>query len=183
MELAEIQTYFEANKDKPEVQKFVNGFVTSDRVNAFLGTDEGAKIIQPIKDQHFSKSLESWKSKNLQTIIDEEVGKRSPKETEDQKRLRKLEEENLAIRKQNKISEFKNKASKFASEKNIPVALLDHLNYPETDEELNGRLGAIAEIFKDLTFKQNGRQRPASHGNSDPRATMNDIIRQAAGHR
>lgn len=182
MELSEVQQFIEANKDKPEVQKFVSGFVTADKVSSYLSTEDGSKILQPIKDQHFSKSLETWKAKNLQSIIDEEVGKRNPKETDEQKRLRKLEEENAAIKKQNRLSDMKGKAVKFASEKNIPVSLFDHLSYPDTEEELSTKLGAIAEIFKDIQLKNNGRPRPAGNGDPSPKGSMNNIIRKAAGY-
>lgn len=44
------------------------------------------------KDKHSTKSLETWKTNNLQKLINEAVAKANPQETPEQKKIRELEE-------------------------------------------------------------------------------------------
>lgn len=75
------------------------------------------KDIESERDQHVTTSLETWKKNNLKTLIDEEINKRNPGETPEQKRIRELEEK---LEKQTKDAErnaLKEKALAYMTEK------------------------------------------------------------------
>ena len=56
-----------------------------------MDTKEGQRFIQPDLDRYFTKGLESWKEKNLEKIVDEEISKRNPEQSDEQKRISALE--------------------------------------------------------------------------------------------
>ncbi len=76
LESADVATYLASN---PEY------------VNTLLGTDLGAKALQPKLDSHFTKSLETWKANNLEKIVNERVEALFPNETPQSKQMRELQ--------------------------------------------------------------------------------------------
>src|SRR5690606_21288053 len=73
------------------------------------------------KDTHHRTALETWKTNNLNALIDEEVKKRNPEETPEQKRIRELEEKIENGEKATKRAELKNKAMAYATEQKLPA--------------------------------------------------------------
>jgi hypothetical protein len=178
MELKEVQEFLKTNADKPEVKDYVKGFITPDGVAGFIDTDEGKKVIQPKLDGHFTKSLETWKTNNLQKMIDEEVGKevskRYPAETPEQKRLKQLETD-LEREKTSRVkSELKMTAITEATQKGLPVELVDYFVGQDIDStKIN--LSLLEKTIKDAQkkwtdeiFKKYGRKpegpEPGSEG-------------------
>jgi hypothetical protein len=164
MEFQEIQQYLEANKESEEVKKFIGGFITTDRVKSFLSeTEEGKKLMQSEKDSHFTKSLETWKNNNLNVLIDTEIAKRYPEETEDQKRIRKLETELVDSKKTAHKTGLKNRAITTLTEKGIPIDFAEH--FLGDDEAMtDANIAKLESIWQDslqaaveLKFKENGR--------------------------
>lgn len=168
MELKDVQTFIDQNKTNPEVQAYIKGFVTPDGVKGFLETDEGQKIIQPKLDQHFTKSLETWRTNNLQKIIDAEVDKvvkeKYPQETEEQKRLRKLEADLQNETSLRKRAELINKATEEATNKGLPLDLVKHFVGNDEDSTKAGLLELETAWKKalaaqtDKLFKDYGRK-------------------------
>jgi hypothetical protein len=69
------------------------------------------------KDKHHNTALETWKTNHLQTLIDEEVAKRNPTETPEQKRIRELEEKLANQEKENSRKTLRENAIKYATSK------------------------------------------------------------------
>jgi hypothetical protein len=165
MTLEEIKQFFEQNKDNEDVKNYLAGLSkpTPEGVSAFLATEEGKKILQPRLDQHFTKGLETWKEKTLPSLLDEEIKKKFPGETEEQKRLRKLEEE-LAKERQARVkSELINKATTLATQKGLPVELVSYFVGQDEDTTVNN-LTALENIWQqhlqkavEEKFKESGR--------------------------
>lgn len=126
MTLEELKQFIEQNKDNQEVQNYLKGLfpLTPEGVTAFLATEEGKKLLQPKLDAHFTKGLDTWKGNNLAGLIEEEIKKKFPEETEDQKRMRKLEDELKAEKQARVRSELVNKATTIATQKGLPVELV-----------------------------------------------------------
>jgi len=177
MDLQEVRQYLEENKGNSDVQSVVNEFktVSDDDVRSYLDTDDGKKILRPILDRYHSKSLQTWKDNNLQTIVDEEVAKRNPEETEEQKRIRKLEEELENRDKQAKRTTLENKAIKLAQEKSLPTDLVNF--FIGDDEETTSanldafkeKLDATVQAQVEQKFKENGRDVKDGAGHSTPK--------------
>ncbi len=165
MTLEELKQFIEANKDNQEVQNYLKGLypLTPEGVTAFLNTEDGKKLLQPKLDAHFTKGLETWKSNNLASLLDDEIKKKFPGETEDQKRMRKLEDE-LANEKNARIrSELVNKATTLATQKGLPVELVAYFVGQDEDSTVNN-LTAVESIFQthiqkavEEKFKDSGR--------------------------
>lgn len=172
MTLEEIKAYLEKNKDTEEVKNYLAGLSkpTPEGVAAFLDTAEGKKILQPKLDQHFTKGLETWKEKTLPGLLEEEIKKKFPDETEEQKRLRILEDELTKERQARIKSELANKATTLATQKGLPVDLVPY--FVGQDEETTlANIGNLETIYQkhlqasvEAKFKENGRTPPGSGG-------------------
>ena len=75
MNLEEVKQFLDANKENEDVKAYLEELsaVSADKVKGFLETDEGQKLIRPKLDQHFTKSLETWKANNLDELVDTKV--------------------------------------------------------------------------------------------------------------
>lgn len=176
MTLAEIIAFFEQNKDDEAVKNYLAGLSkpTPEGVKEFLETEEGEKLIKPRLDQLFTKGLETWKEKTMPGLIEEEIKKKFPEETEEQKRLRKLEEELTKERKARYQSELKTKATTFATQKGLPVDLVGYF-VGQDEETTTSNLTTLETIWQknleaavEAKFKESGRKpHPGGGGGGD----------------
>lgn len=188
MDLKAVTTFLEANKDNDDVKKFVGSFYSAEKLNPIFDSEDGGKVLQPRLDTHFNKSLETWKKNNLTSLIDEEVKKRNPAETDEQKRLRKLEKDIEDERAGRKRADLKNVAVTHFTEKKLPIKLADY--FIGSDEDTTKQnIKALETVWDaeinarvDAKFKENGRQKPGEKDSAKTGNTsMNNWIRQAAG--
>ena len=123
--LAEVSAYLDTNKDLPEVKGYIGGFITTDRVNNFLEGEDGKKLLQPKLDVYHNKSLESWKTNNLDKIYKDRFIIENP--GADPKDIKYQELENrFNLAEQGRLKEtLTNKALKLAQEKKLPIELID----------------------------------------------------------
>lgn len=163
--LAAVQKFLTDNKDNEDVKKYLGELSTPtvEGVKGFLDTEEGKKLLQPRLDSHFNKSLETWKANNLEKLIEEEVKKRNPEETPEQKEVRKLREEIEKERKARTREALVNKALKVAKEKNLPDSIIDFF-IADDEEGTNANLSKLEEAYTkavqaavDAKFKEHGR--------------------------
>lgn len=148
MDLEQIKQFLEDNKDQEDVQEFLRGFssINADDVKAYLELDEGKQLIQPTLDGYFTKGLETWKTNNLQKLVDAEVSKLNPNETPEQKRIRELEEYVAQKEQEALFQTNKNTALNYLNEKKLPSNLVDY--FIGQDEETTMRnLGQFEEVF------------------------------------
>lgn len=165
MNLEKIKAWFEENKDQDDVKQYLEGLsaVSSDKVKGFLETDEGKQLIQPTLDKYHNKSLESWKTNNLEKLIEDEINKRNPTKTPAEIELEKLRKQFEDSEKARNREALKNKALEIAAEKGLPQGVLDYFigedeettlaNLATFESEVNAAIQAGVEE----KFKQNGR--------------------------
>ena len=165
MDLQEVKTYLETNSQDAAVVEYLSELKkpTAEVVNSYLDSQEGVKLLQPRLDGHFSKGLQTWKDNNLSKLIDEEVAKRNPGETPEQKEIRELKaqlEQDKAERLKEKLT---NVAMKKADELGLPLDLVQHFigaDEDSTNSNLENFHSAFQTAIKtqvDSQFKQNGR--------------------------
>ena len=185
MELKDVQDFINSNAGKPEVQEYIRGFITPDGVKAFIDTEAGMKVIQPRLDQYFTKGLETWKTNNLQTIVDEKVNtvitSKYPNETEEQKRLKKLESDLASETSKRQKAELLNLATREAQAKGLPADLVKY--FLANDE--NGTKAALQEYEEtwkaamkkevDSVFKQFGRTPEAGNKKNEGLFSKADV--------
>ena len=121
-ELIESMKSFEGTED---YKNYVAGFVNTDSVTEFLKTDDGKKILEPLYDSHFSKSLETWKTNNLAKLVDEEHKKRFPDADPKDTEIAKLKADFEALKAESVRKDLTNKALTIATEKGLPVDLVN----------------------------------------------------------
>lgn len=124
-----------------DIKNYLEGLaLTPEGVKQYLETDEGRKLIQPTLDKYHAKSLESWKANNLEKLtqeaVDRAIAEKYPEETEEQKRLKRLEQELESERKARNREYLRNKALSKATEKGLPVDLVDHFLGDDEDATL-----------------------------------------------
>ncbi len=174
MTLEDLKQFLKDNADDADVQAYLKKlYITPEHVKEFLATDAGKKILQPMLDAHFAKGLETWKEKTMPSLIEDEIKKRFPDETEEQKRLRKLEEELAKERQARFRSELINKATQIATQKGLPVEMVSYFVGQDEDETTNN-LATLEKIWQEHLekvvadkFKENGRHVPPSNRNKD----------------
>ncbi len=165
MTLEEVKKFLEENKESEEVKSYLQGLktVSVEDVKGFLDTDEGKRFIQPELDRYHNKSLNTWKENNLEKLIEDEVAKRNPEQTEEQKRISALEKELEKRDAEAKRERLRNHALGKAQELNLPTNLIDHFlgdDEAQTDELLQGLKETFDGHIKssvDAKFKENGR--------------------------
>lgn len=165
MNIEEVKSFFEEHKDDKEVKDYLKGLktVSVDDVKGFLDTEEGKRFIQPELDRYHSKGLESWKEKNLEDLIEQEVRKRNPEQSEEQKRISALEQELEKRNAEAKREKLRSNALGKAQELNLPTSLVDRF-LGDSDEDTEQNLKALKETFDkyvqkgvESKFKSSGR--------------------------
>lgn len=186
MNIEEIKQFLEQNKENEEVKTFVGELsaVSADKVKGFLETEEGKKLLQPRLDQHFTKSLDTWKENNLEKIVEDEVSKRNPSKTPEQLEVEKLRKEIEAEKAARNRETLVNKALKAADEKKLPKDVIDFFIGENEDSTLEN-LSKLEESFNaavqaavDVKFKESGRE--IERGNGTGNSTGNIDIRTIA---
>ncbi|HDG8762785.1 TPA: DUF4355 domain-containing protein [Staphylococcus aureus] len=165
MNIEEVKSFLEEHKDDKEVKDYLSGLktVSVDDVKGFLDTEEGKRFIQPELDRYHSKGLESWKEKNLENLIEKEVQKRNPEQSEEQKRISALEKELEKRDAEAKREKLRSNALGKAQELNLPTSLVDRF-LGDSDEDTEQNLKVLKETFDkyvqegvESKFKSSGR--------------------------
>lgn len=184
--LDEVKKFLEENKENEEVKSYLNELsaVSADKVNGFLDTEEGKRLIQPRLDSHFTKSLDTWKANNLDSLVDAKVKELYPEETEEQKRIRKLEKELEDQKSAAQREKLLNKAVSYASEKQLPADVVEFFIGEDEDSTMKN-LGAFEEKYSaalqkaiESKFQENGRD--VQTGSNEPANQNLDISSLAA---
>jgi hypothetical protein len=129
MTFEEVKEFLESEAGKAsEVTAYLQGLnpLTVARVQEYIDkTPEGKSWADSVKDKHLQKGLETWKANNLESLLNDEIKKRFPEKDEKELEVEKLRAE-IEKMKQEKLREtLTNKAIKIATEKNLPIELVD----------------------------------------------------------
>lgn len=122
-------------------------------LNAFkekLKEPEFKSYLDSVKDKHFDKALETWKSNNLQTIINDEVLKATgKKKTPEQLKIEELEknfnEQKAKAERAEKVAKYKD----VLAEKKIPGEMIDYF-LTDDDETTNTRIDNFATYVEGM---------------------------------
>ncbi|WP_426621039.1 DUF4355 domain-containing protein [Bacillus amyloliquefaciens] len=185
MNLEDVKKFFEEQQDNDEVKQYLQGLqpVTLDGVKQFVETDEDAKKwMQSQKDRFFSTSLNSWMESTFPQKLEEEIKKRYPDETPEQKRIRELELKNEEFERNARIEKMKSIALKTASDKKIPADLIDLL-VSDNEEVTLGNLTKFEESMKPYIQEQvedrlkNSSYTPPASVNNNKAGSSSDFYR------
>lgn len=126
----EVQEYLTANGESDEVKNYLQGFksVDLDGVKSFLESNEDGKgYLQSFTDSKVTKGIDSWKTNNLNKLVDAELLKRNPKLTPEQLEVENLRKEIETIKSEKTRAEMTAKYKDVLNEKKIPSSLTSFL--------------------------------------------------------
>lgn len=146
MTFEEIIKELESYKDSEEFNNYIAGLMTDDRVKEYLNTDSGKKLLQPTLDSYFTKGLDTWKSNNLQSLVDEKVKELYPEADPKDTELAKVKAELEAMKAESVRKDLTNKALKYATEKGLPADLIDFF-IGKDEETTNSNLKKLESIY------------------------------------
>lgn len=134
----QVQEILTSNEEL--AKKVTSSLLTPEVITGYLESDEGKKLLQPKMDSYFSKGLDTWKNNNLQKLIDDEVAKRNPAETPEQKAIRDLQQQMAQANAEKVKAEQIALGQAIASEKGLPTSLVPYFigdNESDTRQKLN----------------------------------------------
>lgn len=178
MDLEKVLAFLKEKEASEDVVNFVKGLktVSSETVKDFLeNNDDGKKLLNTLTDQRVTKGIETFKTNNLQKLLDEEIAKKFPDETEDAKKQRQLIERLSNLENEIKKKDLLTSAIKKAGEKGLPIAVIERL-LGDDEESTEKNLNLFETEFKKAIeaqvnekFKAGGRE-PGSVASGTPPA-------------
>lgn len=153
----EFVEYLNENKDNPEVKKLFSTAITIDQVRNAVSNDESIRSWYSSQiDSAVSKGINTFKANNLSKIIEEEVSKRG-QETETQRLIRELKEDNIRRDNEYKKEKLLNRALSYASEKGLPTKFIDRFVAEDEDSTLRNIDSFYSEFDKSLKIEVDKR--------------------------
>lgn len=150
MEFKDIKEFIETNKDSnEEVKAYLQGFkqFSVEEVQKFVNDNQDAKKwFDSERDRHFDKGLTTWKTNNLEKLITEEIKKRNPDKSPEQIENERLRADFEKLERTIALKEVKEKATLTATEKKIPLEILDFL-ISEDEEKTNTNLSTFESVM------------------------------------
>ncbi|MBC2456588.1 DUF4355 domain-containing protein [Clostridium beijerinckii] len=177
MNIEEVKNFINDNKESEDVKTYLQDLnkVNVEGIEKYVTEDEeGKKWVDSIKDKHFNKALDTWKTNNLTKLIDDEVKKKFPSKDE-----KDIEVENLKVEiekmKQEKIHEaLTSKAIKIASDKSLPLNLVDFFIAQDEEATVNN-LKVLEESFNKEVQKA-VEKRLKNEGYNPPKDTSGNTL-------
>lgn len=177
MNIEEVKNFINDNKESEDVKTYLQDLnkVNVEGIEKYVTEDEeGKKWFDSVKDKHFNKALDTWKSNNLTKLIDDEVKKKFPSKDE-----KDIEVENLKVEiekmKQEKLHEaLTSKAIKIASDKNLPLNLVDFFIAQDEEATVNN-LKVLEESFNKEVQKA-VEKRLKNEGYNPPKDTSGNTL-------
>lgn len=158
-ELLELLKDIEEDADINETLQGIEGLakpfdITSIGIEDFKNVLKNNKEIKGYytseKDRAVSKGIETFKSNNLQALIDEAVKAKSNEgKTPEQIKLEEMESKYKDLERQMALKESKANYSKVLADKKLNAKLLDYLPYEAGDEEINKVIDIFSNIISD----------------------------------
>ena len=182
MNIEEIKSFLEQNKESEEVKGYIDTFKTPlqvDSVKDFLNSnEEGKKYLQSYGDKRVSEGIDSWKKNNLEQLVQAELLKKNPKLTPEQLEIQNIKAELEKEKGIRKRAEMVAKYKDVLVSKNIPSELTDFI-LAEDEEVVNANITLFENSMKNYIESQvNNRLKGSSYtppSNGKASFTMEDL--------
>lgn len=175
MNLEEIKQWLEANKNEESVQSFLSGLkqLSKEDVEGFLEKEEGKRVLQPKLDQYFTKGLDTWKTNNLQALIDEKMKEMNPAKSPQDIELEKIRKQLADMEREKQRESLKNKALTVVTEKGLPTTAIDFFLGEDEEttlqnlEKYENELKNFGQQMVEKSMKKNEYTPPGTDGSDD----------------
>jgi hypothetical protein len=178
MDFNEIIEQLKPFEGTDEYNEFLNGKLTAERINSYLDTEEGKHYVEPIASKRFTTGLETWKKNNLENLINEEVKKRYPDQTPEQKRIAELEAKFNEAQAKAAKSELIAHALQTAQNKKLPTDLIKYFvgdNQETTDSNIAEFETAFNSAVEKVVTSRMGESHKPDNDNQDKELTVADF--------
>lgn len=146
MEFNELIESLKSFEGSAEFDNFISGYMTNDRINAFLDTSEGKDFLQPRLDRHFDKSLKTWQTNHLEQMVNDRVKELYPDKDPKDAKVAELEAQIKQMQAEALHKDLTNKALSIANEKGLPTKLIRHF-IGKDEAETTANLGELEAEF------------------------------------
>lgn len=178
MEFNEIIEQLKPFEGTEEYTNFINGQMTAERINSYLDTEEGKHYVEPIASRRYTQGLETWKKNNLDKLIDDEVKKRYPDQTPEQKRIAELEAKFKEAEQKAAKSELTAHALGVAQSKNLPTDLIKFFvgaDKESTDNNISAFETAFNSAVEKVVTSRMGDSHKPENDNGEKELTVADF--------
>lgn len=156
--------------------------VSLETAKAFLNENEdGKKLVQSLNMTSNNKALESFKANTMPGLIEDAIKVANPKETDSEKQIRILSENQSKLEASIKKKDLLATALKYATKKGIPVEHLDRF-IGEDEETTQANLESFESSFNtrladavDERFKTGGQGQGGGSGDEKPPKSDDDL--------
>lgn len=156
--------------------------LTLESVQKFVSENEdGKKWLQSFTDSRVTDAIKTYETKTLPKKLEDEIAKRYPPETEDQKALRELKQRFEESERQRAHEALKAKALTAATTKGVPTDIVDlvigkdEATTTENIDKISAAFNVFAQKAVDEKFKVNGKTPPASGGTDKTQLTREQL--------
>jgi len=147
--IGEITTYLDANKDNEDVKNYLNSFKVDPTLEVFKGKLNDAdfkSFMDSERDKHSTKSLETWKANNLETLVSAKVKELYPEADPKDVALNKLQAQLDKMQSDSVRKDLTNKTLKQFQDAKLPTDLVDY--FVGADEESTAKnVAALTKLF------------------------------------
>ncbi|HBV88309.1 MAG TPA: hypothetical protein DEF42_17090 [Desulfosporosinus sp.] len=149
MTLEEIKAYLEANKENADVKAYLDSFKVQPTLEVFkskLGEPDFKSFMDSEKDKHLTKGIETFKTNNLDALVTAKIKELYPDTDPKDKAIADMKAEIAQMKAEASHKERINTALKIATEKKLPVELVDYM-IGQDDETTINNLTNLEKIF------------------------------------
>lgn len=150
----EFKNFIEANKDNTDVKDFLNGFSTLDVFKGKVTSNKDfMSFMDSEKDKYSSKALETWKSNNLQKLIDEKVKELYPEADPKDVELQKMKQEIENMKRDSLAKELKLQTNSLFADKKFDIRLSEFVG-GENIEQVGERAEKLNTYIQEIVAAQ-----------------------------
>ncbi|NFA41834.1 DUF4355 domain-containing protein [Clostridium botulinum] len=151
LELENEEKSIETGVDNPDTENNSIGDITLEQFKNALENNLEVKgyydsIVDKTVSKRLDKGIESWKEKNLENIIDEEINKRYPQKTEAEIKFEEQQEQLEKAMEEKRQLELQIKYQTIMAENNLPMDILDFVAGKDVETTISN-----IERFKSTT--------------------------------
>ena len=150
----------------------------------FMETDEGRKVLNPMFDKRVSTAIETWKSNNIEKVINDELVKRGYVQTDEQKKMLELQNEIASIKKERDVAEKRAVALAELNAQGLNASLLDYIPQ-DSEESIRNGVTTFKSILDDLVAQEVKKKtagtgaKPKDVKQPTPQLTTKDIMKMS----
>ena len=147
--LKEVQSWFETQKDNEDVKTYLGSFKVEPTLEVFknkLNDADFKSYFDSEKDKHLQKGIETFKTNNLQKLVDEEYKKKYPSKDPKEIEIENMKTEIEKMKSDGLKKELINNTLKQFQEKKLPTELVDFIVTSDA-ETTNKNIESLISIF------------------------------------